>query len=315
MSVLARAHVSEDDVLAGLLGAPKRLPCRLLYDAYGAQLFDQITITDDYYPTRVELRLLDECLPRIAEEVGEAARVIEPGSGAGIKTKRLLRALNAPASYVTIDVAREALEYTAKVLASEHPSLEIHTIVGDFTRVYALPTPRRPVGKTLVFFPGSTIGNFEPHEAIAFLSSLRRFAGKNSRLVLGADGTRDREPLERAYNDSDRVTAEFNKNVLAHLNRTRGTEFELDAFEHRAVWNERYSRIEMRLLSLKDQHVVLDGHVIWLAKGEAIVTEHSYKHTANAMREILLGAGWQVKDVFTGREQPMRLWLCEPREE
>lgn len=313
MSVVARALQETDDVLAGLRGTPKRLPCRLLYDERGAELFDQITGTDEYYPTRVELRLLDECLPKIAAEVGVAARVIEPGSGAGIKTKRLLRALDNPASYIAIDVAREALEYAAKVLQAEHRALDIHTIVGDFTRPFALPAPRRPVGRTLVFFPGSTIGNFEPHDAVSFLGHLQRVAGATGRLVLGADGTRDGTVLERAYNDCEGVTAAFNKNVLAHLNRARGTSFDVDAFEHRAIWNARYSRIEMRLVALREQEVVLDGNVIRVAAGEPIVTEHSYKHDVAAMRGILHAAGWQVREVFTGKEQPMRLWLCEPR--
>jgi dimethylhistidine N-methyltransferase len=313
MSVVARARVPQDDVLAGLLEHPKRLPVRLLYDAHGAELFDQITCLDDYYPTRVELRLLDECLPAIAADVGVAARVIEPGSGAGIKTKRLLRALDQPASYVGIDVSGEALAYAAKRLREEFPNLDVHAIVGDFTRPFTLPVPRRTVGRTLVFFPGSTIGNFEPHDAIAFLSGLRRAAGDNSRLLLGADGTRDAEVLHHAYNDSEGVTAQFNKNVLAHLNHARGTSFDVDAFEHRAIWNERHSRIEMRLIATRHQHVVLDGHHIELSPGEPIITEYSYKHTLPALRAILLSAGWQVRDVFTGKEQPMRLWLCEPR--
>jgi dimethylhistidine N-methyltransferase len=284
----------------------------LLYDEHGAQLFDQITLTDDYYPTRVELRLLDECLPAIAAEVGVAARVIEPGSGAGIKTKRLLRALEQPASYIGIDVTREALDYAARVLAEEHPTLDIHTIAADFTRPFTLPAPRRPVGRTLVFFPGSTIGNFEPHEAVAFLGGLQRSAGPHSLLLLGADGTRDSAIVERAYNDSDGVTAAFSKNVLAHLNRTRHTSFDLDAFEHRATWNERYSRVEMRLVAKHALHVVLDGNVIGFAAGEPLITEYSYKHSVPAMRGILLASGWSVRQVFTGKEQPMRLWLCEP---
>ncbi|HEY5923323.1 MAG TPA: L-histidine N(alpha)-methyltransferase [Kofleriaceae bacterium] len=312
MSVVARARVAADDVLAGLLANPKRLPCRLLYDEHGAQLFDQITQTEDYYPTRVELRLLDDCLPKIAAEVGVAARVIEPGSGAGIKTKRLLRALDQPASYIAIDVAREALDYSARVLRAEHPQLDVHTIVGDFTRSFALPAPRRLVGRTLVFFPGSTIGNFEPHDAVAFLGGLQRSAGANSRLVLGADGTRELAVVERAYNDLEGVTADFNKNVLAHLNRARNTNFDLDAFEHRAIWNERHSRIEMRLISTRDQQVDLDGTTIEIAVGEPIITEYSYKHSLPAMRALLRAAGWQVREVFTGKEQPMRLWLCEP---
>jgi dimethylhistidine N-methyltransferase len=312
MTVVARALQPQDDVLAGLRASPKRLPCRLLYDERGAELFDQITLTDDYYPTRVELRLLDDYLAQIATEIGVAARVIEPGSGAGIKTKRLMRALDQPASYIGIDVTREALEYTARALRTEYPGLDIHAIVADFTRPFTLPAPRRPVGRTLVFFPGSTIGNFEPHEAIAFLDGLRRSAGPNSRLLLGADGTREPRVLERAYNDYEGVTAEFNKNVLAHLNRTRGMNFDPSCFEHRAVWCDRHSRIEMRLISTRDQAVWLDGHVLDVAVGEHIITEYSYKHTLPAMRSLLAAAGWHVRDVFTGKEQPMRLWLCEP---
>ncbi len=314
MTVVAPAPIPDvDDVLAGLRGQPKRLPCRLLYDERGAELFDRITCLDEYYPTRVELRLLDACLPSIAAEVGVAARVIEPGSGAGIKTRRLLRALDQPASYIAIDVAREALERAATSLRIEHPALDVHAIAADFTQPFALPPPRRPIGRTLVFFPGSTIGNFEPREAIAFLAGLRRAAGTNSRLVLGADGTRDRGVLERAYDDAEGVTAEFDTNVLAHLNRTRGTDFELAAFEHRAIWNEHHSRIEMRLVATHGQRVHLDGHVIELAAGEPIITEYSYKHDLPALRAMLLAAGWQVREVFTGQEQPMRLWLCEPR--
>jgi dimethylhistidine N-methyltransferase len=311
--MVARAPLLADDVLAGLLDYPKRLPVRLLYDEQGADLFEQITGLDDYYPTRVELRLLDECLPAIAADVGVAARVIEPGSGAGIKTKRLLRALDQPASYIGIDVSGEALAYAAKVLREEHPTLDVHTIAADFTRPFALPVPRRPIGRTLVFFPGSTIGNFEPHDAVAFLAGLRRAAGGNSRLLLGADGTRDPEVLHRAYNDCEGVTARFNKNVLVHLNRVRHTNFDAGAFEHRAIWNERHSRIEMRLIATRDHQVDLDDHQIALAAGEPIITEYSYKHTLPALRGILLAAGWQVREVFTGKEQPMRLWLCEPR--
>jgi L-histidine Nalpha-methyltransferase len=313
MSVVARACAHEDDVLAGLLDQPKRLPCRLLYDERGAELFDQITCLDEYYPTRVELRLLDECLPAIAAEIGVAARVIEPGSGVGIKTKRLLRALIDPACYVGIDVAGEALTSAASLLRTELPDLDIHTVVADFTRPFTLPVPRRPVGRTLVFFPGSTIGNFEPHDAVTFLTGLRRSAGDNSRLLLGADGTRDPDVLHRAYDDSEGVTALFNKNVLAHLNHARGTQFDVDAFEHRAIWNEQQSRVEMRLIATREQHVTLEGHHIEIAAGEPIITEYSYKHTLPATRGILMSAGWQVRQLFTGKEQPMRLWLCEPR--
>lgn len=313
MTVVARARTPEDDVLTGLLDRPKRLPCRLLYDDYGAELFGHITCLDEYYPTRVELRLLDDYLPKVARELGPGARVIEPGAGASIKTKRLLRTLDRPASYIGIDVSRTSLEHAAAALRAEHPDLEVHAVVADFTRPFAFPAPSRPVGRTLVFFPGSTIGNFVPHEAIAFLAGLRRSAGAGSWLLLGADGTRDRAVLVPAYDDHEGITAEFNRNVLAHLNRTRGTDFALDAFEHCAVWNEPCSRIEMRLVATRRQTTWLDDHLITVEPGEAIITEYSYKHELQALRTILLAAGWHVRDVFTGKEQPMRLWLCEAR--
>lgn len=313
MSVVARARIVEDDVLAGLRQYPKRLPVRLLYDATGAELFERITGLDEYYPTRAEFRLLDAHLHAIADDIGVAARVIEPGSGAGIKTKRLLRALHHPAIYVGIDVAKDALEYGAQVLRKEHNDLEVHTVVADFTKPFALPAPKRPHGKTLVFFPGSTIGNFEPFAAVDFLSGLQRVAGPNARLLIGADGTRDPKFLLPAYNDCEGVTAEFNLNVLAHLDHTRRANFSLDKFRHRAVWNEMRSRIEMHLVSLCDQQVSVDGQMFSLKTGEPIVTEYSYKHSIHAMRGILQGAGWDVREVFTAPEQPMRLWLCEPR--
>jgi dimethylhistidine N-methyltransferase len=276
-------------------------------------LFEQITGVDDYYPTRNELRLLDAHLPEIAAEVGVAARVIEPGAGAGIKTKRLLRALDRPASYIGIDVAVDALAYAAASLRAENPDLEIHPIVGDFTQTFALPLPKRPHGKTLVFFPGSTIGNFEPHDAVTFLSRMQRIAGPNARLLVGADGTHDKEALLHAYDDLDGVTADFNKNILAHVNRSRGANFDLDAFQHRAVWNAAHSRVEMQLVAQTEQTVYVGGERFTFAAGEALVTEHCYKHSLEAMRGILGAAGWTPTQVFTAQEQPMRLWLCEPR--
>lgn len=313
MSVVARARFVEDDVLAALRQYPKRLPVRLLYDATGAELFERITGLDEYYPTRAEFRLLDAHLHAIADDIGVAARVIEPGSGVGVKTKRLLRALHDPAIYIGIDVAKEALEHGAQVLRSEHCNLEVHTVVADFTKPFTLPAPQRPYGKTVVFFPGSTIGNFEPFAAVDFLGALQRVAGANARLLIGADGTRDPSHLLPAYNDRAGVTAEFNLNVLAHLNRTRGANFIVEKFRHRAVWNDMRSRIEMHLVSLCDQVVAIDGERFSFKMGEPIVTEYSYKHTVHAMRGILHAGGWAVREVFTAAEQPMRLWLCEPR--
>jgi dimethylhistidine N-methyltransferase len=312
MSAVARALFTDDDVLAALRERPKRLPCRLLYDATGAELFEQITGLDDYYPTRIEYRLLDAMLPRIADDTGPHARVIEPGAGGGCKTRRLLGALIRPAAYVGIDVSREILAHTHATLARELPGVDVHTIAGDFTRPFSLPATRRTLGTTLVFFPGSTIGNFEPFDAIVFLAGLQRLAGPGGRLLLGADGTQDPAALVRAYDDIDGVTAKFNLNVLGHLNRTRGAHFDLAAFHHRAVWNSRHSRVEMQLVSQRDQRVDVGGDVIDLAKGEPIVTEYAYKHTMPAIRSMLHTAGWEAREVLTGKEYPMRLWWCAP---
>jgi dimethylhistidine N-methyltransferase len=314
MSVVARAPEIEDDVLVGLRARPKRLPTRLLYDEIGTSLFQQITGVDDYYPARNELRLLDAHLPEISVAIGIAARVIEPGSGSGIKTKRLLRALDRPASYIAVDLVVDALAYTASMLRAEHPELEIHPIVADYTQLFDLPSPRRPLGKTLVFFPGSAIGNFEPHEAVTFLSRMLRIAGPNARLLLSVDGTHDRDALLHAYNDLDGVTAEFNKNVLVHLNRSRGATFDLDAFDHRAAWNADHARVEMRLVARADQHVLVGNETFKFAAGESLITEHCYKHSIEAMRGILGAAGWAPVTVYTAQEQPIRLWLCAPRE-
>jgi dimethylhistidine N-methyltransferase len=312
MSAVARALSPEDEVLAALRERPKRLPCRLLYDATGSELFEQITGVDDYYPTRVEYRLLDDILPLVAEDTGPGARVIEPGAGAGCKTRRLLRALVDPAAYVGIDVSREILAETHRTLTRELPGVDVQTIAADFTRPFTMPAPRRAIGKTLVFFPGSTIGNFEPFDAIVFLAGMQRIAGAEGRLLLGADSTHDPAALVRAYDDLDGVTAQFNLNVLDHLNRTRGAQFDLSAFRHRAVWNQRHSRVEMHLVSLRDQRVDIGGATIDLAKGEPIVTEHCYKHSLPALRSMLHAAGWEARQVLTGKEQPMRLWWCAP---
>jgi len=311
-SLRALRAPDEDDVLAGLRAPRKRLPCRLLYDRAGAELFEQITRLDAYYPTTLELELLDRHLPQIAQQVGPEVRVIEPGSGEGIKARLLLRGLERPTSYVPIDVAHEQLQRVATELRAELRGVEIQPVVTDYTRPFTLPVLQREALRTLVFFPGSTIGNFEPGEARAFLAMLAQVAGNDRMLLLGADSTRDPHALARAYDDEEGVTAAFNKNVLAHLNRTRGASFELDGFAHRAIWNASASRVEMHLVSTRRQLVRIDGQIIAFAPGEPIVTEHCYKHTPDAMQALLTAAGWRPRQVYTSPEKPFRLWLCEP---
>ena len=312
MSLVALRYDEDDDVLAGLRSPRKQLPCRLLYADGGDELFERITTLDAYYPTRTELALLDAHLPQIAHHVGPAARVIEPGSGDGRKTRRLLRALESPSSYVPIDIAREQLQRMAERLRGELAGIEVEPVTADYTEPFELPVPQHAFRRTLVFFPGSTIGNFEPGQARRFLAQLAQLAGPDRMLLLGADATREPALLLRAYNDEHGVTAAFNKNVLAHLNRTRGATFDLDAFDHRAVWNADASRVEMHLVSRRRQSVTIAGHRILFGAGEPIVTEHCYKHTPAAMHALLGMAGWRPRQVFTAQSAAFRLWLCEP---
>lgn len=300
-----------DEVLEGLLARDKHLPCKLLYDARGAELFEQICTLDAYYPTRTEIALLEANLPAIAAAVGPSARVIEPGSGEGIKTQLLLAALERPAGYVPIDVSGEQLEQTAIALRTRFPGLIVQPVCGDYTGPLDVPPAPQAAARTLVFFPGSTIGNFEPDAARRFLARLADVAGPNAMLLLGADSNADREALLRAYDDPEGVTAAFDLNILAHLNRTHRATFDLDAFTHRAVWKAARSRVEMHLVSRREQTVAVGDWKIAFARGEAIVTEHCYKHPPAALEGLLGGAGWQVRDVFADPHGRMRLWLAE----
>jgi dimethylhistidine N-methyltransferase len=299
-----------DDVLAGLRAPRKHLPCRLLYDARGAQLFEQICTLDEYYPFRSELALLDRRLPAVAAAIGPSARVIEPGSGAGRKTVMLLSALARPAIYIPIDVSAEQLADTARTLRAAFAGLEVLPITADYTTAFELP-PARTAGRTLVFFPGSTIGNFEPDEARAFLSRFATLAGPGAALVLGTDSNRDADELLRAYDDAQGVTAAFDLNVLAHLNRSHAATFDLAAFMHRAVWDPSRSRVEMHLVSRRRQRVEVAGETIWFDRGEPIVTEHCYKHPPDTITALLDDAGWHVRQVFPDPHNRMRLWLAE----
>jgi dimethylhistidine N-methyltransferase len=305
-----RAYRPTDDVLTGLRAPRKHLPCRLLYDARGAALFEAICELDEYYLTRAELALLRAHLPAIAARIGPTARIVEPGSGAGIKTRRLLAALDTPASYVPIDVSAAQLAVNARALRAEFPTLEILPITGDYTRDLMLPRGTRAFARTIVFFPGSTIGNFEPRAAHQFLARWAAQVGTHGMLVLGADANTDPGTLVPAYDDARGVTAAFDLNVLAHVNRTHGASFDLDAFEHRAVWNAARSRIEMHLVSRRRQVVVVAGERVAFERGEPIVTEHCYKHSPDVLRAVLRDAGWQVHTEHADPHGHMRLWIA-----
>lgn len=299
-----------DDVLAGLRSHRKHLPCRLLYDARGAELFDQICALNEYYLTRSELALLDRHLPQIAAAIGPEARVIEPGSGAGTKTRMLLTALQRPLEYAPIDVNAEQLVHTAATLRKSFPDLAVHPICGDYTGAIEIPSAQLHARRTVVFFAGSTIGNFEPDDAARFLERWAAVAGANAMMLIGADSNTDPESLVSAYDDTDGVTAAFNLNVLAHLNRTHAATFDLRAFMHRAVWNPAKSRIEMHLVSRQRQIVTVSGERIRFECGETIVTEHCYKYPPALFKALLRRSGWEVHKAFADSRGRMRLWLA-----
>ena len=303
----------EDDVIAGLRCGRKRLPTRLLYDAAGSTLYEHICASDAYYPARTELSLLAAHGAAIATSVGADARVIELGCGAPTKARRLLAALERPSCYIPVDLSRDQLLRTPRELRAEL-AVEVLPVIADYMHEFALPVPRRAWRKTLLFYAGSSICNFEPSEARELLARMRELAGRGeTMLLMGADGTRDVPALLRAYDDEAGLTAAFDKNLLVHLNRTRGATFDVDAFEHRSVWNAERCRVEMHLVSKRRQIVRVGRDMFSFAPGEAIVTEHSYKHAPTAMQALLAGAGWRCRQVFTAHDRPVRLWLCEPR--
>src|SRR5512146_142426 len=235
-----------DDVRAGLSRLPRSLPCKYFYDEAGAELFDRITQLEAYYPTRTELSILRRHLPEIADLIGPAARLVEFGSGSGLKTRLLLRPLRAPAAYVPVDISRVQLREFALSLAGEFPRLDVRPICADYTANWAIPS-LMAAARTVAFFPGSTIGNFEVDEAAAFLARVRSLCGPGGALLIGVDLAKDRATIERAYDDPEGVTAAFNLNLLHRINRECGADFDLDAFRHHAFYDESQQRIEMQL--------------------------------------------------------------------
>lgn len=300
------AHVRAE-VLRDLQGTPRTLPPKLFYDARGARLFEEICELDEYYLTRSELTILRERVDEISALIGPNAVLVEYGSGAGVKVRMLLDALDAPAAYVPIDISTTQLAVVARELGMEYPSLAIHPIGADFTAPLRLPLVPS-TGRRVAFFPGSTIGNFHPAEAAAFLGRVRRTLGATGAMVLGVDRRKDRARLEAAYNDARGVTAAFNLNILARLNRDMDADFDLAKFRHHAPWNDEASRIEMHLESLVDQAVHIDGTMIDLARGETIWTESSYKYDAERLEAVVTSAGFELSRLWSDANDDF--WLA-----
>lgn len=295
------------EVLRGLRCERKTLPPKLFYDAAGAELFERICEQPEYYPTRAELEILEARAPEIAALAGPQCALIEYGSGAGIKVTLLLDALERPAAYVPIDISREQLWDVASDLAAEYPDVAVRPLFGDYSQPLELP-PLPAGARRVGFFPGSTIGNFHPAEATAFLRRIRRTVGSDGALIVGVDRRKEAAVLDAAYNDAAGVTAAFNLNLLTRLNRELGADFDLERFAHRAFFNPDASRVEMHLESLDDQVVHVAGARVTFGAGETIWTESSYKYDEARLDDVVGSAGFSVRTRWTDSQE--RFWVA-----
>ena len=322
---LTSQHAQQDhkaaffmDVVAGLSQSQKTLPCKYFYDELGSQLFEKICELDEYYVTRTELQLLNQVVNDIATHIGPDAAIIEPGSGAGQKIRLLLDSLDSPRSYIPVEISKEILIRSVEELSASFPTINMRPIAGDFSNVFSNPhyldheqLNFRPAHKKVVFFPGSTIGNFETQEAIAFLKKLANSVGKGGGLLIGVDLIKDREILLDAYNDQQGITADFNKNLLRRINQELKADFDLAQFAHRSTYNEAKDRIEMHSISEQQQTINIDKHQFTFAVQETIHTENSHKYSLQSFAALASKAGFNLINVWTDDNQWFGIFYFE----
>jgi L-histidine Nalpha-methyltransferase len=294
------------DARHGLLRSPKELPCKYFYDAAGSRLFDAICALPEYYPTRCELAILDREADTIARLIGPECALIEYGSGSSVKTRLLLDRLERPAAYVPVDISSEPLYLAARRLAARYPHLVLRPVAADFTRPFTLP--ELPGRRRVVYFSGSTIGNFWPSEALALLTDIAHLVGTDGGLLIGVDLKKDADILHAAYNDSQGVTAAFNHNLLVRLNRETGADFDLASFGHYAFYEPTHGRIEMHLISRRVQTVHLGGQTIPFRRGESILTEYSWKYDPDDFAALASRAGLRVEATWTDPDDLYSVW-------
>ncbi len=291
----------EAEVIAGLTQIPKRISPKYFYDQRGSELFDAITELPEYYPTRTELSILQDKGEAIAEFLGNDCMLVELGSGSSRKIRVLLDVLQ-PAAYVPMDISRDHLLGSAKALAEEYPELEVHAACTDYSDEFQLPELPEHLPR-VAFFPGSSIGNFDPDEASRLLIRLGRHLGENGRLLIGVDLKKQDHILHAAYNDAQQVTAAFNLNLLERMNRELGADFDVDQFEHQAAFNEEAGRVEMHLVSQVDQRVCVAGTEINFSAGEKLHTENSYKYSIEEFHSLAEASGYVAEEVWTDEQQ------------
>lgn len=273
------------EVLKGLQKEQKLLPSKYFYDTQGSKLFEQICELEEYYPTRTELSIMRHNMDEITCELGENIQLIELGSGSSLKTRLLLENLSKVHSYVPVDISNDFLVDVSETLQKEYPLLDIKPVAADYTQPFELPEVDEQI-RRIAFYPGSTIGNFTKDNAADFITLIADLACMNGGLLIGFDLLKDRETLIAAYDDSKGITAAFNKNILRRINRELDANFKLNAFQHKAVFNEQKSRIEMHLVSLENQEVSISGTKLRFREGESIHTENSHKYTIESFREL-----------------------------
>jgi dimethylhistidine N-methyltransferase len=287
------------DVIAGLSSDPRTLPCKYFYDERGAALFQKICELPEYYITRTEIDILDGHHAEIASQLGPNVGLIGLGTGAGTKTRILIKALEKPAVYIPVDISEKQLRKSSALFSKIFPDLEILPVCADYLQPVVLPSPRHKPARNVVYFPGSTIGNFEPNEALEFLRRIANVSGRGGGLLIGVDLQKDRNVIESAYNDSAGVTAQFNLNLLVHVTRETGANFDLSRWQHRATYNSEAGRIEMYLISATDQTVRIQDRAFHFRAGERILTEHSYKHTPEGFNALARQAGFDFVQLWT----------------
>lgn len=290
-----------DEVIAGLSATPATLPCKYLYDAKGSELFEAICATSDYYVTRADLALHEAHIDEISRRIGPNAHIIEFGSGAGVKTHTLLAGLDHPRAYTPIEISSSALEASVRELEAAFPAIDIRPLQADYTqqidaRFLALDPP---ANRRIVYFPGSTIGNFERDEAREFLKRMRNIAGHDGALLIGVDLLKPVERLLRAYDDQDNLTARFNLNLLEHIQRVLKADIQIDAFRHEARFNPTLSRVEMHLVATRPTTIDLNGRTFEFDTGQSIHTENSHKYSIDSFRQLAAEAGLDSSQAWT----------------
>jgi L-histidine Nalpha-methyltransferase len=308
------ANAEWREIVAGLRKPEKMISPKFFYDERGSQLFDQITQLPEYYPTETELTIMCDNIAEIATLIGDQASLIEFGSGSSLKTRVLLDNLPGLAAYVPVDISEEHLLLSAQEIRAEHPGLDVLPVVADFTRTFDLPNPKVMPVRNIVYFPGSTIGNFTHDIARELLDVMYQEAGEGGALLIGVDLQKDPAIIESAYNDSAGITAKFNLNMLVHLNNDFGFDFDIDAFSHSAHYDTTEGRMEIRLVSDSDQRFSTGEERFRIRAGEAILTEYSHKYTLEGFADMAAGAGFDVARVWMDEQALFSVHYCVRRD-